>query len=193
MLLDAYLRHFDLVARHRAVVPASREDTYRALREADFVRTLRPVARSITEIRDVPKAILQLARRALRVPPDATYTLADALAGGFALLGERYGRAVAVGAIGKLWKPAVAFRHIAPAEFAAFHEPKYAKLAIAFWVERFGRDKSVLRFEARVAATDDSARAHVRRWYRMVRPFTSLFMRRALTAIAEEAAALVAP
>jgi hypothetical protein len=193
VLLDAHLRHFDLVERHRAVVPASREDTYRALRAADFVRTLRPVARSITEIRDVPKAIVQLARRALRLPPDATYTLVDALAGGFALLGERHGRAVAVGAIGKLWKTDIAFRPIAPAEFAAFHEPKYAKLAIAFWVERFGRDKSVLRFEARLAATDDSARAHVRRWYRMVRPFTSLFMRRALTNIAVEAAAPVAP
>jgi len=191
MLLDAYLRHYDLVERHRAVVRASREDTYRALREADFVRTLRPVARSITEMRDVPRAIGELVRRALRLPPDTTYTIADALAGGFALLGERRGRAVAVGAIGTLWKPDVAFRQITPAEFGAFDEPKYAKLAVAFWVERVGRDKSALRFEARLAATDDSARAHVRRWYRMVHPFTSFFMRRALSDIRAEAAAPV--
>lgn len=192
MLLDAYLRHYDLVERHRAVVRASREDTYRALRAADFVRTLRPVARSITEMRDVPRAIGELVRRALRLPPDTTYTIADALAGGFTLLGERRRRAVAVGAIGKLWKPDVALRQITPAEFRGFDEPKYAKLAVAFWVERVGRDKSALRFEARVAATDDSARAHVRRWYRMVRPFTSFFMRRALSDIRAEAAAPLA-
>lgn len=187
MLIDGYLPHYDVVERHQIVVAASREATCRAMRDADFVRPLIPAAQSITQMRDVPKGILQTARRALRLSHDVRFTLADALTGGFVLLGERRGRAIVIGAIGKLWKPDVTFLQFAPAEFRDFHEPKYAKLAAAFWVERYGEDKSVLRFEARVVATDDAARAHLRRRYRVVRPFTAIFMRRALASIKAEA------
>ena len=187
MLIDGQLRHYDVVERHQIVVAASREDTCRAMREADFVRALVPVARSVLELRDVPRPIRDLAHRAEHLAPDARFALADALAGGFVLLGERRGRCTVIGAIGKLWKPHVAFLPLTPPEFRAFREPKYAKLAIALWVEAFGRDKSVLRFEARAAATDESARAHLRRWYRVVRPFTALFVRRALADIKAEA------
>ncbi len=192
MLIDGHLRHYDVVERHRIAVAASREDTCRAMRETDFVRALIPVARAIMEMRDVPRPIREMVRRAEHLPPDATFTLADALAGSFVLLGERRGRAIVIGAIGKVWKPHVTFLPPEPGAFGAFHEPKYAKLAIALWVESFGRDKSALRFEARAAATDDSARAHLRRWYRVVRPFTAFFMRRALANIKAEAETIAA-
>lgn len=192
MLIDGHLRHYDVVERHRIGVAASREDTCRAMRETDYVRAIVPVARAVLEMRDVPRPIRDVAHRVEHLAPDATFTLSDALAGSFVLLGERRGRATVIGAIGKLWKPHVGFLPLTPPEFRAFHEPKYAKLALAFWVERFGRDKSVLRFEARVAATDDSARAHLRRWHRVVRPFTAFFMRRALANIKAEAEAIAA-
>jgi hypothetical protein len=141
-------------------------------------------------MRDVPRSILDIVDRVQHLPAEARFTLTDALARGFVLLGERRGRAIMLGAIGKLWKPDVTLLPLEPAEFRAFREPKYGKLAIAFWVERFGRDKSVLRFEARVAATDDSARAHLERWYRVIRPFTTFFLRRALAGIKAEAEAI---
>ncbi|HEU5260436.1 MAG TPA: hypothetical protein VFU41_03325 [Gemmatimonadales bacterium] len=192
MLIDGHLRHYDVVERHRIAVAASREDTCRAMRETDFVRAIVPVARAVSEMRDVPRPIREVVHRVEHLAPDATFTLSEALAGNFALLGERQGRAIVIGTIGKLWKPHVEFLPLTPPEFGAFHEPKYAKLAIAFWVERFGRGKAVLRFEARVAATDDSARAHLRRWYRVVRPFTAFFMRRALANIKAEAETMAA-
>jgi len=190
MLMDGQIRHYDLLERHEIVVDASREDTCRAVRDTDFVRPLVPAARSISEMRDVPRSILDIVDRVQHLPAEARFTLTDALARGFVLLGERRGRAIMLGAIGKLWKPDVTLLPLEPAEFRAFREPKYGKLAIAFWVERFGRDKSVLRFEARVAATDDSARAHLERWYRVIRPFTTFFLRRALAGIKAEAEAI---
>lgn len=193
MLLDGYLRHFDVVERHETVVDASREATCQAARESDFVRALMPVARFVLEQRDVPTAIRELAQRVEHLPPDATFTLADATARTFVLLGERRGRAFAIGAIGKLWKPNVTFLPLDATEFREFREPKYTKLAIAFWVEAFGRDKSVLRFEARAAGTDDSARTHFLRWYRVVRPYAALLMRRALANMKAEAEAIAAP
>ncbi len=162
------------------------------MRETDFVRALVPVARAVRDMRDVPRPIGELVQRVEHLPPDATFTLRDALAGSFALLGERRGRAIVIGAIGKLWKPHIKFLRLAPLEFGAFREPKYGKVAIALWVESVGRDKSAVRFEARVAATDDSARTHLRRWYRVVRPFTAFFVRRALTNIKAEAEAIAA-
>jgi hypothetical protein len=193
MLLDGYLRHSDVVERHQTVVNASREATCRVARESDFVRALMPVARFVLEQRDVPRAIRALAHRAEQLPPDTAFTLADATARAFVLLGERRGRAVAIGAVGKLWKPVVTFLPLDATEFREFQQPKYVKLAIAFWVEAFGHNTSVLRFEARGAATDDSARTHFLRWYRVVQPYTALFMRRVLANMKAEAEAIAAP
>ena len=193
MLIDGQLRHYDVLERHRIVVAASREDACRAMRETDFMRALVPVARAVLEMRDVPRPIRDVAHRVEHLAPDARFTLPDALAGNFVLLGERRGRAIVIGAVGTLWKPHVAFLPLTPPEFRTFHEPKYAKLAVALWVEAVGRDKSAVRFEARAAATDDSARAHLRRWYRVVRPFTALFVRRALANIKAEAETIAAP
>jgi len=193
VLMDGQLLHYDLVERHHILVAASREHTCQAMRDTDFVRVVIPVAQSVLEMRDIPRSIREIVQRVRHIPPDTTFTLADAVAGSFVPLGERRGRAIMIGAIGKLWKPEITFLPLEPAEFRAFHEPKYAKLAAAFWVERYGRDKSVLRFEARVTATDDSARAHLRRWYRVVRPFTALFMRALLASIKADAEALVTP
>jgi hypothetical protein len=190
MLLDGQIRHYDILERHETVVDASREGTCRAVREFDFVPVLIPAARSILEMRDVPRSIQEIVHRVQHLPADAKFTLADAPARGFVVLGERRGRSIMLGAIGKLWKPDLTLLPVDPAEFRAFHEPKYAKLAIAFWVERIGRDKSGLRFEARVAATDDSARTHLERWYRVVGPFTAFFLRRALAGIKAEAEAI---
>jgi hypothetical protein len=190
MLLDGQIRHYDLLERHETVVDASREDTFRAVHERDFIPILIPAARSISEMRDVPRPIQDIVHRVQHLPVDARFTLADAPAHGFVVLGERRGRSIVLGAIGKLWKPDLTLLPLDPAEFRAFREPKYAKLAIAFWVERVGRDKSALRFEARLAATDDSARTHLERWYRVAGPFTAFFLRRALAGIKAEAEAI---
>lgn len=190
MLLDGQIRHYDVLERHETEVDASREATCRAVRETDFVRVLIPAARSISEMRDVPRSIQDIVDRVQHLPADARFTLADALARGFMVLGERRGRSIMLGAIGKLWKPNLTLLPLDPAEFRAFREPKYAKLAFAFWAERIGRDKSGLRFEARIAATDDSARVHLERWYRVVRPFTAFFLREALASIKAEAEAI---
>ncbi|HYL57033.1 MAG TPA: hypothetical protein VEU73_15790 [Gemmatimonadales bacterium] len=192
MLIDGYMPHYDVVERHRVVVGASREGACRGIREMDFMRALIPAARAIDDMRDVPRAIREWVHRIEHLPPDTRFTLSDALGGKLVLLGERRGRAVAIGAVGKLWKQHVAFLTLTAPEFHAFREPKYAKLAIAFWAESVGRDKSAVRFEARALATDDSARAHLRRWYRDIKPYTSFFMRRALANIKAEAEALVA-
>ncbi len=189
MLIDRHLPHFDIVQRHRALVAASSEATYALARDMDFVRTLLPVARAISDMRALPPRIVRLVHRAMHLPPQTTFTLDDALAQGCVLLDEKPGAEIVLGAIGKLWKPAIKFLPFEPAEFAAFDAPKYAKLALTFWIEPYGPDKSVFQFEARVAATDDSARAHLRRWYRVVRPFSVFFMRRTLGRIKAAASA----
>ena len=188
--MNGHLRHYDVVERHRIVVAAAREDTYLAMRNTDFVRSLVSTARTVRELRDVPRPIREWVQRVEHLPPDTTFTVSDAVGAPFVLLDERRGRAVVIGAIGKLWRRHVAFLPLTPTEFRAFHEPKYAKLAIALWVEAVGRERCAVRFEARAAATDDSARAHLRRWYRVVRPFTTFVMRRALANIKAEAEAI---
>ena len=57
-----------------------------------------------------------------------------------------------------------------PAEFTAFHEPDYVKIAWTLRADPRGPDESVFRTETRVVATDPVARAKFRRYWAFVSP-----------------------
>jgi hypothetical protein len=94
---------------------------------------------------------------------------------GFHRLGERPGREVVVGAIGKVWKPKIPFVDVDSAEaFAAFREPGFAKVA---WnvevVPRVGGG-SWVSVELRVAATDEDAWRRFSRYWLLIGRFSRL-------------------
>jgi hypothetical protein len=90
-----------------------------------------------------------------------------------------------LGAVGKLWKEAFELLPLDRDEFVGFHDAKYVKLVRGFLVLPYGRERTLLKHESRMLATDDSARAHLRRSWRVVEPYVHFFMRRALETLKE--------
>jgi hypothetical protein len=145
------------------------------VRHGTLVRS--PLIRSLFALRTLPEwlsgksAELRLTVDDLRSSPDAP---------GFQLLAEDPGRELAVGAIGKVWRPEIPFVHSDDAEsFLAFAEPGYVKVAWAIRVLPEGERDSRVEFELRVDATDRASWQKFERYFALIGP-VSHFIRRAL-------------
>jgi hypothetical protein len=83
--------------------------------------------------------------------------------GGWILLGERSGEEIALGLVGKFWRPVIEFARIGTAdEFRTFDEPGFAKTVYNLSVRELEPNKTLLAGLMRTATTDD----HARQWFR---------------------------
>jgi hypothetical protein len=100
--------------------------------------------------------------------------LVETLSLGWGVLAEVPGREIVVGAVTKPWEANPTFRALPPAEFPAFAEPDYVKIA---WTLRADPvDDATSRFltETRAVATDAGARTRFRRYWAFLSPGISL-------------------
>jgi hypothetical protein len=152
--------------------------------ERHGIRAEAPGGRLLEAVLEVPPADARVLRVlfALRgLPAQAREPIwTQLLRGGFFVLGERAGREIVAGAIGRPWRLGEPLRrHV---DFAAFAEPGYVKMALGF-VAREGE----LVTETRVLATDDGARRAFARYWLVVRPASGLTRRSWLAAAARRA------
>jgi hypothetical protein len=82
--------------------------------------------------------------------------------GGWILLGERAGEEIALGLVGKFWRPVIQYAQVSADRFVGFEEPGYAKTVYDLSVRRLPEGRSMLSGLMRTATTDD----HSRRWFR---------------------------
>jgi hypothetical protein len=68
----------------------------------------------------------------------------------------------------------------APAAFATYDEPGYAKVALSLRVDPRGTTSSILTMETRVALTDAASLRRFRRYWMVIGPFSGLIRRVAL-------------
>ena len=90
---------------------------------------------------------------------------------GWLLLGQVAGRELAFGAIGRFWTADIEWRPVDPADFAAFDEPGWGKIACHLLVRPDGPGRSVLTYECRTATTDHESRHAMGRYWWAIRPF----------------------
>jgi hypothetical protein len=182
-VLDHYLPHFDAVVRDRVILPVDPAQAYAWLERFDFAQLCASVGRAIEDMRAVPPLVAGVAHRAGQLPASARFILDDAAGAGFIPLAEKPGRHLVLGAVGKLWKPRIELLRLDREEFAAFRDAKYVKLLVGILVLPYGTTRTLLKHEARFLATDDSARTHFRRAWRVAEPFVGFFLRRAMKAL----------
>jgi hypothetical protein len=81
------------------------------------------------------------------------------------LLGERDGEELALGLVGKFWRPVIEYAQVDAQGFRDFSEPGYAKTIYALGIRPI-TDRSVLLWAVmRTATTDDRARRWFRRYW----------------------------
>lgn len=160
--LDEFVPAFDVVERHHIYVAAPPDVTLATAREQDLLNV--PLVRAIIRARELAMG----ARPDVAEQPHGL--LAATLAIGWGVLVQIPGREVIVGAVTKPWEPNVTFHALPPADFAAFTEPGFVKIAWTLRADAALSGGSTFRTETRAAATDPVARARFRRYWAFVSP-----------------------
>lgn len=167
-IADELLPVFDVSDSVATLVRADRETTWEALMDVDLVAIGRskPLIGFLGAVRMLPELASHLLHG--ERPPGAPERLrlrdtADVpwQNGGWTLLGERPADEIALGLVGKFWRPVISYARVPPAEFKDFTEPGYAKHIYSLRV-RETEDGTLLTAEMRIATTDE----HARRWFR---------------------------
>jgi hypothetical protein len=185
MLIDRFLPAFDVTEVHEVEVDAPPEIVYSAIRQADLHD---PVIDALFTVRELPTRLAEKLRGVATSRAPEAFTFEDMAKRDmpWMLLAEDRGSELVIGSVGKFWRGDYGWRPVPAKDFASFNEPGYAKLAISLslW-PTYGATQ--LRYEARTVTTDVTARAHFRRYWRLIRLGVGIVMHRALRRIKAEA------
>jgi hypothetical protein len=191
MLIDRLMPGCDAVRAEHRIVPGDIATVYAATRRADFIRAWRESAavRLLFAARGVgERAVSLIAGREYReLPPPESMRLADMPTNGdWVLLGEDPPHEIAFGVIGRFWAGETVWAQIDAANFEAFAEPGFAKIACNFSLRPYGPDRTLVTYECRTLATDETARRGFMRYWRPLAPSIGLVMRSQLRVIEAE-------
>ena len=106
--------------------------------------------------------------------------------GDWVLLGEDPPHEIAFGVVGRFWAGDTVWAQIDAADFEAFAEPGFGKIACNFSLRCYGADRTLVTYECRTLATDETARRGFTRYWRPLAPFIGLVMRSQLRVIEAE-------
>jgi hypothetical protein len=169
MLADEFLPVYEVSDEIATVVEAKTSTVWQALMDADLIKVGRrtPSVAILGALRMLPEVISHLLHG--EPPPAAPDSIrlrdmADLPAdqGGWALLGEQPGEEIALGLVGKFWRPVIPFVSVSADGFRDFAEPGYAKTLYQLSVRPLKDGRTLLSGLMRTATTDE----HAKRWFR---------------------------
>ena len=171
--VDEFLPVFDVSDSVATVVHADAAATWDALLDVDLIDVgrLRPMVGLLGALRTLPDIVSHIlhgeglpeAPRSLRLRELVTLPMDK---GGWVLLGERPRDEIALGLVGKFWRPVIEFASVPTAEaFRAFAEPGFAKTIYSLSVHALDTDHTLLTGTMRTATTDAQAQAWFRRYW----------------------------
>ena len=179
-LLDTHLPVYDVVITEHLVIDADPQVVFDAAKNFDFMRTDAALVTAMMTLRTIPSRLLG---RTVDTPATLMLARDPGALPGWTILGEVSGSEVAFGAVGTFWEPDIRWRDVSASEFAAFAVPGWGKIACHLLVRPDGPGRSVLTYECRTATTDVSSRAHMFRYWWLIRPFAAYIMRAVLRTI----------
>jgi len=168
-LADSFLATYDVSDAVGVVVEADLETTWQALLRADLIEVGRrkPLVGLLGALRMLPDLAGHILHGERPAAPPEQMTLHSIAQiplgeGGWTLLGERENEEIALGLVGKFWRPVIEFAAVDATGFSAFAEPGYAKTVYSLSVRSLDDRHTLLSGLMRTATTD----AHARRWFR---------------------------
>jgi len=169
-LADDFLPVYEVSDAVATVARADREATWEALLDVDMLKLGReaPLVGMLGALRMLPEVVGHLLHGERPAKPPDSMRLRDLPSipmseGGWILLGERPGEEIALGLVGKFWRPVIEFARIGTAaEFREFDEPGFAKTVYALSARELDSNGTLVSGLMRTATTDE----HARRWFR---------------------------
>jgi hypothetical protein len=169
VLAEDFLPVYDISDEVATVVDADSHTVWDALMNADLLEVGKrvPLAGVLGALRMLPEIVSHLlhGERPSHAPESMRLReLADMppAQGGWILLGERPGEEIALGLVGKFWRPVIEYAQVSADRFSDFDEPGYAKTIYDLSVRPLPDGRSMLSGLMRTATTDQ----HARRWFR---------------------------
>jgi hypothetical protein len=169
MLVDEILPVYDVSDSVATLVDADLPTTWQALMDVDLIEVGRkhPLVSLLGSLRVLPDMIARLLHGEAPQPPPARMRLRDLTAvplndGGWVLLGERPEDEIALGLVGKFWRPVIEFTAVSADEFVRFDRPGFARTVYSLSVRQVTAQQTLLVGTMRTATTDE----HARRWFR---------------------------
>lgn len=162
---------YDVSDEVATVVRAEPRVVWDALVRTDLIALGRraPLVGVLGAIRVLPELAGHLlhGERPPRAPTSMTlHDMAEAprAEGGWILLGEQPGSEIALGLVGKFWRPVIEYADVTAEQFRSFSEPHFAKTVYELTVRPAERG-SLLSALMRTGTTDEHARAWFRRYW----------------------------
>jgi hypothetical protein len=173
MLVDEFMPVYDVSDGVAAVVEADLATTWAALLDVDLIEVgrKRPLVGVLGALRMLPDIVSHLLHGELPPHPPEHLRLRDLATipldkGGWVLLGLRERDEIALGLVGKFWRPVIDFASVRSAqEFVDFSEPGFARTIYALSVRELGPRRTLLSGVMRTATTDEPARRWFRRYW----------------------------
>lgn len=172
VLVDEFLPVYDVSDAVATVVQADVATTWDALMQVDLIEVgrTRPMVGFLGALRVLPEIVSHLlhgespaqAPKQLRLHDTTKIDLGE---GGWVLLGERPRDEIALGLVGKFWRPVIAYAQVLPEGFRDFAEPGYAKTVYSLSVRALDETRTLLSGVMRTATTDEQARKWFRRYW----------------------------
>jgi hypothetical protein len=192
MLLDGLMPEFDATRIEHRVIDGRPADGYEAAIHADFLDAMRRsrMVRSLFAMRAAAERLAVTVRRSELVSPPEPFVMRLAEMpehGDWVRLGADPPNEFAFGVIGRFWGGATTFEQIDASAFTSFDNPGYAKIAASLSLRSYGDRRTLLSYEARTLATDETARRAFLRYWTVVSPGAGMVMRSLLAVIAHEA------
>jgi hypothetical protein len=172
MLADEVLPIYDVSDEVATVAAADRSTAWSALMDADLIEVgrRRPLVGLLGGVRILPDVVWQRLHGEHPAAMPERMTLRDTTTlpmsgGGWVLLGERADEEIALGLVGKFWRPVIEFADVDAAGFRDFSEPGFAKTVYALGTRRVDEDRTLLWAMMRTVTTDEHARDWFRRYW----------------------------
>jgi hypothetical protein len=172
MLVDEFLPVYDVSDEVATVAAADTSTAWNALMDADLIEVARrrPLAGLLGAVRILPDLVWQRLHGESPAAMPERLTLRDTTTlpmsgGGWVLLGERPGEEIALGLVGRFWRPAIEFADVEAAAFKDFAEPGFAKTVYALGTRRLEDEETLVWAMMRTATTDEHARTWFRRYW----------------------------
>ena len=172
MIADDFLPVFDVSDEVSVVADAAPAKAWAALMEADLVDVGRrkPLVGLLGGVRVLPELVVHLLHGERPEPPPQNARLRDLARlppdkGGWVLLDERPGEEIALGLVGKFWRPVIEYAEVPADRFRDWAEPGYAKTVYDLGVRPLEDGRSLLWGLMRTATTDENARTWFRRYW----------------------------
>lgn len=168
-LADEFLPIYDISDEVATVVDANAEIVWAALMDADLLEVGKryPLVGVLGGLRMLPELVSLLLHGERPPKAPAALRLRDMgqlprNQGGWILLGERPGEEIALGLVGKFWRPVILYADVAANGFRDFAEPGYAKTVYNLGIRALDDGRTLVSGLMRTATTDE----HARRWFR---------------------------